>query len=373
VEAPPAKVPAPATIAPPAISPRKEPPPPRGEGLREDQWLYLLSGNQSGPVDIEELIDLVLTSIPEDTRVWHPGLKGWMRARDVPAIAEEIPPPLPGTRDASFLAEDMPDFDTVPQQFRVALVADEDEGFRRHLAMPLAAQGFTVLEAADGSAAWQLAVQNRPWLILADISMPEIDGFEFCGRVRNHPLLSHTPLLFISNSDRYKERYRALQLGADDFLSKQMPIRELLMRIQLLLTRYSDLAAHEQQGGAKADEAGAFQGRVEVFGTPALLQMCAQGQLSGALAAFAEDQDHTTASMDFRRGEIISARVGSLTGIDAAVSFLTWRAGTFRFTPGDPGPGEPLARSVDHLLLESSRLLDEARAGKRAFPGKGSP
>jgi flagellar biosynthesis protein FlhF len=90
--------------------------------------------------------------------------------------------------------------------------------------MPLAAQGFTIYEAADGSAAWQIAVQNRPWIILADISMPEVDGFEFCRRVRNHPMLERRPLLFISGSDKYKERYRALQIGADDFLAKNMPV-----------------------------------------------------------------------------------------------------------------------------------------------------
>jgi CheY-like chemotaxis protein/signal recognition particle receptor subunit beta len=365
VEPPPSPPPAaapPATASPPATADAV--PPPRGEGLREEQWLYLLDGVQSGPVDIEDLVDLVLTSIPEDTRVWHPGLEGWVRAHKVPAIAEEIPPPLPipGAAHGGLLEEDMPDFNTVPPQFRTALIADEDEGFRKYLAMPLAAQGFTILEAADGSAAWQLAVRNRPWLILADISMPEVDGFEFCGRVRSHPLLSHTPLLFISDSDKYKERYRALQLGADDFLSKQMPIRELLMRIQLLLTRYSDLGADQQAGGRKGDGVGAFQGRVEVFGAPALLQMCAQGRLSGLFTALAEDEHNTTATMGFRTGEIISATVGTLAGTDAVFSFLSWEKGSFRFTPGDPGRGEPLAHSVEHLLLESSRLLDEARA-----------
>jgi CheY-like chemotaxis protein/signal recognition particle receptor subunit beta len=364
---PPAAGPAnPASVA---ASPAAKPgdPPPRGEGLREDQWLYLLNGAQVGPVDIEELVDLVLTSIPEDTRVWHPGLEGWVRANRVPTIAEEIPPPLPvpGAARGGRVGEDMPDFDTVPAQFRTALIADEEEGFRKYLAMPLAAQGFTILEAGDGSAAWQLAVQHRPWLILADISMPEVDGFEFCGRVRSHPLLSHTPLLFISDSDKYKERYRALQIGADDFLSKQMPIRELLMRIQLLLTRYSDL--QQQPGGREGNKAGAFQGRVEVFGAPALLQMCAQGRLSGLLTALAEDEDNTTATMGFRAGEIISASVGFRSGIDAASSFLTWEKGSFRFTPGDAGRGEPLAQSVEHLLLESSRLIDEERAGRGDF------
>jgi DNA-binding response OmpR family regulator/signal recognition particle receptor subunit beta len=361
---PPAARPTPA--ASPAPAAPEGDPPPRGEGLRQEQWLYLLNGVQAGPVDIEELVDLVLTSIPEDSKVWHPGLEGWVRANRVPTIAEEIPPPLPvpGAARGALLDEDMPDFNTVPAQFRTALIADEDEGFRKYLAMPLAAQGFTIHEAADGSAAWQLAVQNRPWLILADISMPELDGFEFCGRVRSHPLLSHTPLLFISDSDKYKERYRALQLGADDFLSKQMPIRELLMRIQLLLTRYSDL--QQGPGGRKGHQAGAFQGRVEVFGAPALLQMCAQGRLSGLFTALAEDEYNTTATMGFRAGEIISASVGSLSGVDAASSFLTWEKGSFRFTPGDAGRGAPLAQSVEHLLLESSRLIDEARAGKDA-------
>jgi CheY-like chemotaxis protein len=338
-------------------------PPPRGDDLREDQWLYLLEGAQRGPVDVEDLVDLVLTSIPEDTKVWHPGLEGWVRANQVREISVEIPPPLPVPGAArGDLDEDMPDFDTVPPQFRTALIADEDEAFRKYLAMPLAAQGFTIQEAADGSAAWQLAVQHRPWLILADVSMPEVDGFEFCRRVRSHPLLSHTPLLFISGTDKYKERYRALQIGADDFLSKQMPIRELLMRIQLLLTKYSDLGADQEKAGAQEGAAaGVFQGRVEVFGAPALLQMCAQGRLTGIFTALAEDEEQTAAVMGFREGDVISATVGSTSGLEGAYAFLAWAQGSFKFTPGEPGDGEPLAQSVEHLLLEGCRLLDESQ------------
>ena len=338
-------------------------PPPRGDGLNEDQWLYLLEGAQRGPVDIEDLVDLVLTSIPEETKVWHPGLEGWVLANKVRQISEEIPPPLPvpGASRHAGADEDMPDFDTVPPQFRTALIADEDEAFRKYLAMPLAAQGFTIHEAADGSAAWQLAVQNRPWLILADVSMPEVDGFEFCQRVRNHPLLSHTPLLFISGDDSMKSRYRALQLGADDFLSKTMPIRELLMRIQLLLTKYSDLGEQEETDARQGDAPGVFQGRVEVFGAPALLQMCAQGRLTGIFTALSEGEGNTAAVMNFREGDVISATVGAETGLEAAYAFLAWPQGSFKFTPGEPGDGKPLAQSVEHLLLEGCRLLDESQ------------
>jgi CheY-like chemotaxis protein/signal recognition particle receptor subunit beta len=345
--------------------------PPSGDGLGRDQWVYLLDGMQRGPLELEELIDLVLTSLPEDTKVWRPGLAGWTRAKDVGEIAVEIPPPLPGGARAGYLDEEMPDFDTVPPMLRTALIADEDAAFRKYLAMPLAAQGFTIYEAADGAAAWQIAVQNRPWMILADISMPEIDGFEFCRRIRGHPLLSRKPVLFISGSDKYKERYRALQMGADDFLSKNMPVRELLMRIQLLMTRYSDLAPVEAQPGAAPPVAGALEGRIEVFGAPALLQICNQGRLSGTLGAASADGDGATAAIGFREGEIVSAVAGERSGPDAVYAFLAWSKGSFRFAPGDPGPGSPLAQSVEHLLLEGCRLVDEARAlgGEGAAPG----
>jgi CheY-like chemotaxis protein len=283
-------------------------------------------------------------------------------ANQVREIADEIPPPIPvpGLARSLYGDEEMPDFNTVPPMLRSVLIADEDAAFRKYLAMPLAAQGFTIYEAADGSAAWQLAVQNRPWMILADVSMPELDGFEFCRRVRSHPMLQRMPLLFISGSDKYKERYRALQIGADDFLSKNMPVRELLMRIQLLMTRYSDLAASEPKAGAE-EVAGAFQGRIEVFGAPALLQMCGQGRLTGLFTSVAEDALKTATVIGFRDGDVISATVGDVTGAEAVYAFLAWTKGSFKFTPGDPGEGEPLAESVEHLLLEGCRLLDEAQ------------
>jgi DNA-binding response OmpR family regulator len=325
--------------------------------------MYLADGDPCGPIDVEDLIDLVLSGVPEDPWVWREGLAGWIRASEVREIAEEIPPPVPGGVRAGFGDEEMPDFDTVPPMLRTVLIADEDAAFRKYLAMPLAAQGFTIYEAADGAAAWQLAVQNRPWVILADVSLPEVDGFEFCRRIRGHALLARKPVLFISGSDKYRERYRALQIGADDFLSKSMPIRELLMRIQLLMTRYSDLNARRPAGpGGVALEAGALEGRIEVFGAPSLLQICNQGRLTGTFEAAEGDGEAGRATIDFRDGEIVSALVADRGGPEAVYALLAWQKGSFRFTPGAPEPGEPLAQSFEHLLLEGCRRLDEARA-----------
>jgi signal recognition particle receptor subunit beta len=88
-------LPGPAAATSALAVPAREDPPPSGNGLRPDQWLYLLDGVQHGPIGVDELVDLLLSSIPEDTKVWRPGLDGWQRAGRVGEIAAEIPPPLP--------------------------------------------------------------------------------------------------------------------------------------------------------------------------------------------------------------------------------------------------------------------------------------
>jgi len=324
-----------------------------------NSWYYLQARKRFGPIDIEDLIDLVLSTGPEDMLVWSPRLAEWTPANAVPLIAEEIPPPLP--RTSGGVAEALPDFATVPELLRTVLVADQNTAFRKFLGMPLLAQGFRLWEAVDGAEAWRLAREKRPWLILADTNLPELDGFEFCRRVRAHSLISRTPLMFVSGSDNYKERYRGIQAGADDFLSKQTPIRELLLRIQVLLTRYSDLGPTAREAGVVTGttEGAGMEGELEVLGGPAVLQIINQGRLSGRFTA--TEPGGGSAEFVFREGDIIGATAGATTGPEAVYAFLAWAKGHFSFAPGDPGEGEPIARSVEHLLLEGCRLLDESR------------
>jgi len=372
---PPGPSPGPAAVVelePPPLPPRVE--------LGPDQWLYIFGGRPLGPLAFDDLVDLVLTSIPEDTMVWGAGTSRWTPANLVPEITEHIPPPLPTVGLAR--EEDFPDFNTVPEMLRTALIADEDASFRRSLALPLAAQGFKIFEARDGAEAWSLATEHRPWMMLADLGMPEVDGFEFCRRVRANSLLSKRPLVFISGSDRYKERYRAMQLGADEFLSKQAPIRELLIRLQLLLTRYSDLGKATDGPAApeNASVTGALHGQIEVFGAPGVLQICSQGGLTGIFSARAKEDsgDEKIAVFGFRDGRLIAATVQELTGPEAVYAFLAWNRGQFKFVPGDPGSGAPFAQSVEHLLLEGCRRVDESRqavdqAAASRLPRPGSP
>jgi DNA-binding response OmpR family regulator len=254
------------------------------------------------------------------------------------------PPSLPASRGR------LPSFELVPEVLRDVLVVDDNTAFRRFLRDLLTGHGFTVHEAGDGEEGLQVALEHRPWLILTDVRMPGGDGFEFCRRVRSHSLIRQTPILFLSGWDDYRQRYRGLELGADDFLSKETSVRELLIRIQLLMKRYSDLARGRQETG--------MSGEIEIIGAPGILQVCHLSRLTGTLEA---QRDGDEARVRFHEGEIVGADCQGAAGVDAVFAFLSWEGGRFQFTPGPPAEGRPLGTSFSQLLLEGCRRLDESR------------
>lgn len=264
------------------------------------------------------------------------------------SIAVRDPPSLPGD------ARRLPSFEGLPELLRTALVAEDNPVFRRFLRDVLLAQGFTVYEAANGEEALRAALEHRPWLILTDVEMPGVDGIEFCRRVRSHSLIRHTPLIFLSGWDDYKERYRGLEAGGDEFLSKETSVRELLIRIQLVLQRFSALGSRARRGSGGPG----MEGGIEVIGAPGFLQMCHLGRLTGVCHV---SSDGSRFEVRFRDGEIVQASAEGATGAAAVFEFLSWERGHFEFVPGDPGEGEPLAQSFDQILLEGCRLLDERR------------
>lgn len=267
-------------------------------------------------------------------------------------IASHDPPRLPGAAPGF-------SFETLPEVVRDVLIVDDNKNFRRFLSTILQHHGFTVHEAADGEEGLRLALDRRPWLILTDVRMPGVDGFEFCRRVRSHSLIRQTPLLFLSGWDDYKQRYQGLELGADDFLSKETPIKELLIRIQLLMRRYADL-------GVRARKGAGMEGQIEVVGAPGVLQVCHLTRLTGTLSAIDGDR---RADVRFREGEIVDAQSEETWGEDAVFAFLAWTQGRFHFHPGDPGEGVPLGESFSQMILEGCRRLDEKRGGNA--PGTG--
>lgn len=114
------------------------------------------------------------------------------------------------------------------------LVVEDDYGIRRSIATQLRAEGYEVVEAADGGEAVTAARREKPDLILTDLAMPAVDGFTLIAALRK---TMTTPIIVLSVRGGEADRVRALDLGADDFVSKPFSVAELLARVRAQLRR----------------------------------------------------------------------------------------------------------------------------------------
>ncbi|HZW02400.1 MAG TPA: response regulator, partial [Anaerolineaceae bacterium] len=128
------------------------------------------------------------------------------------------------------------------------LVVEDEQVLQETLAYNLRRQGYEVETAGDGQAALQAARQTKPDLILLDIMLPGMDGFEVCRILRQE---MSTPVLMLTARDDEIDRVVGLEVGADDYLTKPFSMRELLARIKAMLRRVR-LLREEFSGAAPA-------------------------------------------------------------------------------------------------------------------------
>ena len=122
------------------------------------------------------------------------------------------------------------------------LIVDDESGARAALEFLLRREGFEVRDAADGPSAIQECATFRPDLILLDIMMPGMDGFEVCRHIKATPETRLTPVVLITGLTATEDRIMGINSGADGFLSKPIDLNELLARTRSLLRlkQYTD-------------------------------------------------------------------------------------------------------------------------------------
>lgn len=115
---------------------------------------------------------------------------------------------------------------------RILLVEDE-EHLLEAIKLNLELEGYEVQTADNGSKAIRLAQEQRFNLIILDVMLPEVDGFEVCQTIRVTD--TDTPILFLTAKDTSQDRVNGLKLGADDYLAKPFNLEELLLRAKILI------------------------------------------------------------------------------------------------------------------------------------------
>ena len=129
------------------------------------------------------------------------------------------------------------------------LVVDDDAYVCESLAALLGTDGYTVVTAQSGSEALRCLYKERPDLVLLDVLMPGMDGWEVCRRIRE---MSDIPIVMLTALGQVKDRVRGLDLGADDYLVKPVAVEELRARVRAALRR-GRLAAEEEAGPLSFD------------------------------------------------------------------------------------------------------------------------
>ncbi len=117
------------------------------------------------------------------------------------------------------------------------LVVDDEPRIRRFVRVALEQNGWEVLDAPNGADAVDLAREEDPDLILLDINLPDLDGFEVLSRIRE---FSDTPVIMLTGRDSEEDRITGLDLGADDYVVKPFGVRELMARVRANLRRSSE-------------------------------------------------------------------------------------------------------------------------------------
>ena len=122
------------------------------------------------------------------------------------------------------------------------LIVDDDPNIAQLISLYLAKEGFTTITAGSGADALQLFSSRSPSLVLLDIMLPVMDGWEVCRSIRSS---SKVPIIMLSAKDETIDKVLGLELGADDYITKPFDGKELVARVRAVLRRYGNNSEHE--------------------------------------------------------------------------------------------------------------------------------
>ena len=240
------------------------------------------------------------------------------------------------------------------------LIADDDEKVVALLKSSLQKEGYQTSEAFNGAAALELAKKQLPDLILLDVTMPEMDGFEFCKQIRENDVTAHIPFIFLTAKGELNDKVTGLNLGADDYIAKPFHISEVTARIKSILQRIMMLSQHPH-----APEESDLKGNLEQMHLPEVIQTLSMNQKTGGLTI---NSGGRTGKIYFENGEVVQASLGQFKGEEALYRILVWDEGLFEFDTSDAPNQPPIGKTTTSLLMEGFEERDEFFKYKKAMP-----
>ena len=235
---------------------------------------------------------------------------------------------------------------------REIAVVDDDFGALELMRFNFEREGYTVRCFRSAREALEKLPAQPPSLILADVVMPDMTGFDLLDRIRSYAGLRSVPFIFVSGS-RFDEhdKVRGLDLGADDYMVKPIQVHELNARVKALLRRY------QQGDGAQARAVG-ITGSVRELPLPDIVQLLYHGRKTAVIEV---RHGGSRAEVFLERGNVVHVAIsgpGSVSGVAAFVTVLGWPDAEFTIRHGVATEHRTIHVETSQLILQGLVDLD---------------
>jgi len=241
-------------------------------------------------------------------------------------------------------------------------------------------RGYAVETACDGQEAYEKAVADPPDLVISDVMMPKMDGWNLVKALRARPEFAFVPVIFLSALSSDDDRIRGFRLGADDYMPKPFRFEELDLRVAKTLRHRAVVEASTREKLAmpaaagsgpaqaqpqQAEAASGLGGDLGQVGLSSLLTLLEMERKSGILV-ISDNQSKDVGRIFMREGRVVSARIEGKSdpaNEECVYYMLRWSAGAFEFDATDVEMDDEIGATTTHLLMEGARRMDEeARA-----------
>lgn len=224
------------------------------------------------------------------------------------------------------------------------LIVDDNENVLLALEYNLQQAGYLVLKSTGGNDALKIAQSENPDIVVSDVAMPEMDGIEFCKRLRLIEKFSEVPFIFLTAHGEPEERVKGLRSGADDYIVKPFDIEELIVRINILYQKIKKRGFSET-----------ISGNLKELSLADALQIFELTNKEGKLLISSVSN---TGYISFKDRMIMDASFGNVYGEDALIEMLLLVEGQFNYEPQEISSGR-IAKPVSFAMLDALRTIDE--------------
>ncbi|MGH8324296.1 MAG: response regulator, partial [Steroidobacteraceae bacterium] len=231
------------------------------------------------------------------------------------------------------------------------MIVDDDSGCRTMAAAPFRLRGDYVRVAPDGFEALAQCLKETPDVIVSDVQMPRMDGWQLVRMLRARPSLSQVPVVLFTTLADDDARLRGYRLGVDDYIAKPVREDELLVRVDRVVARTQQSTPLERRS---------LRGDLEHVALASLLSFLSMEQKTGVLLLVGAG----TARIHLRGGQPLRVELDDIPVADAEdpmlFALLGWSRGQFEFAAQDVACADDLGTTVNALLIEHARRSDES-------------